>query len=103
MSARADTRYRSNRAASAASLARNRNPDLILMDIRLHGMDGLRATTILKTDVAAAAGNMACIPSRLSRLGWQALGAVMFAAVTAGNITAQSAPVSLPPSDPALR
>jgi two-component system cell cycle response regulator DivK len=36
-------------------LARERQPDLILMDIQLPGMDGLTATGLLKGDPATAA------------------------------------------------
>ena len=41
-------------AETALRLARNEQPDLILMDIQLPGMDGLTATTILKQDPATA-------------------------------------------------
>ena len=41
-------------AESALRLARGEQPDLILMDIQLPGMDGLTATTILKQDPATA-------------------------------------------------
>src|SRR5471030_484406 len=37
------------------TLARAGQPDLILMDIQLPGMDGLAATTLLKQDPATAA------------------------------------------------
>lgn len=37
-------------ADEAIALARAQNPDLILMDIQLPGMDGLAATRILKED-----------------------------------------------------
>lgn len=42
-------------AESGLSLARSAIPDLILMDIQLPGMDGLAATTQLKTDGATRA------------------------------------------------
>jgi len=41
-------------AESGLRLARGEQPDLILMDIQLPGMDGLTATTILKQDPATA-------------------------------------------------
>jgi CheY-like chemotaxis protein len=37
-------------AETGIELAREKKPDLILMDIQLPGMDGLTATQILKTD-----------------------------------------------------
>jgi two-component system cell cycle response regulator DivK len=37
-------------AESGLALARERSPDLILMDIQLPGMDGLAATVLLKSD-----------------------------------------------------
>ena len=37
-------------AESGIKLARKKNPDLVLMDIQLPGMDGLAATQILKAD-----------------------------------------------------
>jgi CheY-like chemotaxis protein len=37
-------------AEKGIQLAREHNPNLILMDIQLPGMDGLSATTILKAD-----------------------------------------------------
>ncbi|MES3022660.1 MAG: response regulator [Pseudomonadota bacterium] len=42
-------------AESALTLARAEQPDLILMDIQLPGMDGLAATALLKGDPATAA------------------------------------------------
>lgn len=39
-------------AEAGLALARSRQPDLILMDIQLPGMDGLAATTQLKADDA---------------------------------------------------
>ena len=42
-------------AETALTLARAEQPDLILMDIQLPGMDGLAATALLKHDPATAA------------------------------------------------
>ena len=39
-------------AESGLTLARSDQPDLILMDIQLPGMDGLHATAVLKADPA---------------------------------------------------
>ena len=39
-------------AETGVGLARSERPDLVLMDIQLPGMDGLRATAILKADAA---------------------------------------------------
>ena len=39
-------------AETGVGLARSERPDLVLMDIQLPGMDGLRATSILKADAA---------------------------------------------------
>jgi two-component system cell cycle response regulator DivK len=42
-------------AETGLTLARAQQPDLILMDIQLPGMDGLAATALLKRDPATAA------------------------------------------------
>ena len=42
-------------AEAGLTLARNKQPDLILMDIQLPGMDGLEATALLKRDDATRA------------------------------------------------
>jgi len=42
-------------AESGLTLARNEQPDLILMDIQLPGIDGLQATALLKADEATRA------------------------------------------------
>ena len=42
-------------AEAGLTLARNKQPDLILMDIQLPGMDGLEATVLLKRDEATRA------------------------------------------------
>ena len=42
-------------AESGLTLARAEQPDLILMDIQLPGMDGLAATALLKADPATTA------------------------------------------------
>ena len=42
-------------AEAGLALARAEQPDLILMDIQLPGMDGLEATTLLKQDPATRA------------------------------------------------
>ena len=39
-------------AESGLALARDEQPDLVLMDIQLPGMDGLQATALLKSDDA---------------------------------------------------
>jgi two-component system, cell cycle response regulator DivK len=42
-------------AEAGLTLARDKQPDLILMDIQLAGMDGLEATALLKADAATRA------------------------------------------------
>ena len=42
-------------AETGLTLARNEQPDLVLMDIQLPGMDGLTATALLKGDQATRA------------------------------------------------
>ena len=42
-------------AEAGLAIARNEQPDLILMDIQLPGMDGLTATALLKEDSTTAA------------------------------------------------
>jgi two-component system cell cycle response regulator DivK len=37
-------------AETGLAIARDEQPDLVLMDIQLPGMDGLQATTVLKSD-----------------------------------------------------
>jgi two-component system cell cycle response regulator DivK len=42
-------------AETGLTLARSGQPDLVLMDVQLPGMDGLAATTLLKADPVTAA------------------------------------------------
>jgi two-component system cell cycle response regulator DivK len=41
-------------AEAGLAMARDEQPDLILMDVQLPGMDGLEATVLLKQDAATA-------------------------------------------------
>lgn len=43
-----------DRAGAGIELARERRPDLVLMDIQLPGLDGLAATRLLKADPVTA-------------------------------------------------
>jgi two-component system, cell cycle response regulator DivK len=49
------TVLRATDAEAGLTLARDEQPDLILMDIQLPGMDGLQATALLKRDDATRA------------------------------------------------
>jgi two-component system cell cycle response regulator DivK len=49
------TVLRATDAEAGLTLARTGQPDLILMDIQLPGMDGLEATAVLKRDAATSA------------------------------------------------
>jgi two-component system cell cycle response regulator DivK len=49
------------------TLARTAQPDLILMDIRLPGMDGLAATALLKADPATAAIPIIALTATLTK------------------------------------
>jgi len=49
------TVLRATDAEAGLTLARDEQPDLILMDIQLPGMDGLEATALLKRDDATRA------------------------------------------------
>jgi len=42
-------------AETGLTMARSERPDLVLMDVQLPGMDGLAATTLLKTHIDTAA------------------------------------------------
>ena len=54
-------------AETGLTLARTGQPDLILMDILLPGMDGLAATALLKTDPMTAAIPIIVLSSMLSK------------------------------------
>ena len=49
------TVFSATNAEAGLTLARGEQPDLILMDIQLPGMDGLEATALLKRDQATRA------------------------------------------------
>jgi len=49
------TVFSATNAEAGLTLARDEQPDLILMDIQLPGMDGLEATALLKRDDATGA------------------------------------------------
>jgi two-component system cell cycle response regulator DivK len=51
-------------AEAGLMLARDQQPQLILMDIQLPGMDGLEATALLKQDELTRASLVAPPPSR---------------------------------------
>ena len=48
------TVLRANDAEAGLTMARAQQPQLILMDIQLPGMDGLQATALLKADVVTS-------------------------------------------------
>jgi two-component system cell cycle response regulator DivK len=54
-------------AETGLALARTSQPDLILMDILLPGMDGLAATALLKTDPTTAAIPIIALTSMLTK------------------------------------
>jgi two-component system cell cycle response regulator DivK len=54
-------------AETGLTLARTGQPDLILMDIVLPGMDGLAATTLLKTDPTTAAIPIIALSAMLTK------------------------------------
>ena len=54
-------------AETGLALARTGQPDLILMDIQLPGMDGLAATALLKTDPTTAAIPIIALTSMLTK------------------------------------
>ena len=54
-------------AETGLTLARTGQPDLILMDMLLPGMDGLAATALLKTDPATAAIPIIALTANLTQ------------------------------------
>ena len=54
-------------AETGLTLARSGQPDLILMDIQLPGMNGLAATTLLKTDPTTAAIPIIALTAMLTK------------------------------------
>ncbi|MEO8078538.1 MAG: response regulator, partial [Acidobacteriota bacterium] len=49
------TVFSATNAEAGLTIARDQQPDLLLMDIQLPGMDGLEATALLKQDAATRA------------------------------------------------
>jgi len=54
-------------AETGVPLARTGQPDLILMDIQLPGMDGLSATVLLKKDAATTAISIIAVTAMIMR------------------------------------
>ena len=54
--------------AQAVALAESLHPDVVLMDVRMPGMDGIEATSRI-TSLSAAPGNAADSGRRRDRLG----------------------------------
>jgi two-component system cell cycle response regulator DivK len=54
-------------AETGVPLARTGQPDVILMDIQLPGMDGLRATDLLKKDPATSAIPVIAVTARIMK------------------------------------
>jgi two-component system cell cycle response regulator DivK len=54
-------------AETGVPMARTGQPDLILMDIQLPGMDGLKATALLKKDPATSAIPVIAVTARIMK------------------------------------